>query len=108
MRGKLGVLGIAAAVWWATPATGQATIGWDAGVNSRYMFWGLTLSNKPVVQPDVWLSVAGFTGGVWANVEVSKDSKASDLTSGGTRSGITEVDYWLEYGRSAGPASLKV
>ncbi len=99
---------VVAAALWAAPAAAQATLGFDAAVNSRYMFWGLTLSNRPVLQPDVWVSVAGFTGGVWGNVEFTKDKSASDITSGGTRSGLTEVDYWLEYGRTAGPAALKV
>jgi hypothetical protein len=92
----------------AAPVGAQVTVGTDVALNSRYMFWGLTLSNRPVVQPDVWVAVAGFTGGVWGNVELSKDSKASDLTSGGTRSGITEVDYWLEYGRSLATADVKL
>ncbi len=100
--GGLGLLAIAA------PVGAQVTIGTDVALNSRYMFWGLTLSNRPVVQPDVWVSVAGFTGGVWGNVELTKDSKASDLTSGGTRSGVTEVDYWLEYGRSLATADVKL
>ncbi len=90
------------------PAAAQVTIGADAGLNSRYMFWGLTLSNRPVVQPDVWLSAAGFTAGVWANVELTKDGGGSDLTSGGSRTGVTEVDYWLEYGRTVATADVKV
>ena len=75
------------------------TVGADLALNSRYMFWGLTLSNKPVWQPDVWVSAHGFTFGVWGNFEFSKQStsSSSDYTTGGDRSGNTEVDYWLEY-----------
>jgi len=108
MQGKLGLIGGVVAVLWAAPAGAQVTVGTDVAVNSRYMFWGLTLSNRPVVQPDVWLSVAGFTGGAWANVELTKDGGGSDLTSGGSRAGVTEVDYWLEYGRTVATADVKV
>jgi hypothetical protein len=48
----------------AVPSAAQVTVGADLGLNSRYMFWGLTLSNRPVVQPDIYLTYAGFTGGV--------------------------------------------
>jgi len=92
----------------ARPTAAQVTVGADVGLNSRYMFWGLTLSNRPVVQPDIYLTYAGFTAGVWGNLEVSKDGDPSDLTSGGTRSGITEVDYWLEYNRDVGPTAVKL
>ena len=91
-----------------SPALAQVTVGADLAVNSRYMFWGLTLSNKPVVQPDVWVSVAGFTAGVWGNFEVSKQSGANDYTTGGDRSGNTEVDYWAEYNRTVGTAAVKL
>jgi hypothetical protein len=90
------------------PAGAQVTVGADLALNSRYMFWGLTLSNRPVIQPDVYLTYAGFTAGVWGNLEVSKDGDQGDLTSGGDRSGLTEVDYWAEYNREVGPTALKL
>lgn len=102
------VLGSVLAVLSAVPAAAQVTVGADVATNSRYMFWGLTLSNRPVIQPDVYVSFAGFTAGVWANLEVTKDNSSGDFTSGGNRAGITEVDYWLEYNRVVGPASVKV
>ena len=108
MRGRLGLMSGLVVALWAAPAGAQVTVGSDVALNSRYMFWGLTLSNRPVVQPDVWLSVAGFTAGAWANVELTKDGGPSDLTSGGSRAGITEVDYWLEYGRTVATADVKV
>ena len=92
----------------AAPTAAQVTVGADLALNSRYMFWGLTLSNRPVVQPDIYLSYAGFTAGVWGNFEVSKDNDPADYTSGGTRSGNTEVDYWAEYNRAVGPTDLKL
>jgi hypothetical protein len=99
---------LAGAIATARPTAAQVTVGADVGLNSRYMFWGLTLSNRPVVQPDIYLTYAGFTGGVWANFEVTRDGDPNDLTSGGARKGITEVDYWLEYNRTVGTADLKL
>src|SRR5213593_208448 len=87
-------------------AGAQVTVGADVGLNSRYMFWGLTLSNRPVIQPDVYLTYAGFTAGVWGTFEVTGDS--NDFTSGGDRTGNTEVDYWAEYNRAVGPTALKL
>lgn len=98
----------ASALATAVPAAAQVTVGADLGLNSRYMFWGLTLSNRPVVQPDVYLTYAGFTAGVWGNFDVTKDGDPGDLTSGGARSGNTEVDYWAEYNRAVGPNALKL
>lgn len=47
-------------------------------------------------------------GGVWGNVEVTKDGTPGDVTSGGSRGGITEIDYWAEYNRAVGPPDLKL
>jgi hypothetical protein len=99
---------LAGAIAAAAPAHAQVTAGADVGLNSRYMFWGLTLSNRPVIQPDVYLTYAGFTAGVWGNFEVTGDSDPNDFTSGGDRTGNTEVDYWAEYNRAVGPTALKL
>lgn len=92
------------------PAVAQdASIGFDVGLNSNYNWRGLSLANKPVIQPDVWVSVYGFTGGVWANVDPTKCDGSNDICeSGGLRSGIAEIDYWLEYAHSFANASAKV
>lgn len=84
------------------------TIGADLALNSRYMFWGLTLSNKPVWQPDMYVSWNGFTAGVWGNFEIDDQSSASDRTTGGDRTGNTEIDYWLEYAGGLGSADAKI
>lgn len=83
-------------------AESTVDIGADVALFSRYMFWGLTLSNRPVWQPDVWLYTHGFTFTVWANGEFEKDEGGDDYTSGGSRTGITEIDYSIEYGRTFG------
>ena len=85
-----------------------ATVGADLALNSRYMFWGLTLSNKPVWQPDVYVTWNGLTAGVWGNFEFESQSGGSDYTSGGDRNGNTEIDYWTEYAHKLGAADAKV
>src|SRR5262245_49656119 len=97
--GALGVAGSASAQ--------TATIGFDAAFNSAYVWRGLTYTNKPVLQPDVWLSAYGFTGGVWANIEPG--SYTSDISENGSDgAGIAEIDGWVEYARSAGNANWKL
>ena len=102
----------------AVPAMAQVSIGADVGLNSAYVWRGLSLTNKPVIQPDVWLSAYGFTVGGWANVEPTKCDGANDLCESGygsnldgvgdaPRSGIAEIDYWVEYGRDFGNVSAK-
>lgn len=96
-----------------TPAAAQATIGADVALNTHYVWRGLSLTNKfPVIQPDVWLSAYGFTAGVWANLELSKCDDVGDICETGfggnaIRSGVGEVDIWLEYNRTVGNAALK-
>jgi len=108
MRGRLRLIGMLATVLWATPVTAQVTIGADAAFNSAYNWRGLSLTNKPVIQPDLWLSAYGFTAGVWANIEPTKYDGATDISeTGGVRSGIAEIDYWIEYGRTTGNVSWK-
>jgi hypothetical protein len=87
----------------------QVTLGVDAAFNSQYVWRGLSYTNKPVLQPDVWLSAAGFTGGVWANVEPSSYTGASDISENGTdKAGIAEIDGWIEYARATGNVNWKL
>ena len=101
-----------AAVAVATPAAAQTTIGWDAAVFSSYVWRGVTYTNKPVLQPDLYLTfplgTASFTAGGWANVNLGKYDGSSDLSeSGGTGAfNVAEFDWWGEFGIPAGPAEL--
>lgn len=109
----LAVLALTAAV----PAAAQVTIGADAYLNSQYIWRGLTFTNKPVIQPDVWVSAYGFTVGAWANIEVAKCDGANDYCESGygsnlsggpavaPRSGIAEIDLWAQYARTTGNVS---
>lgn len=96
------VLGLLMVLWivFASPAYGQATVGINTGVYSHYVWRGITFTSDAVVQQDVSASYAGFTGGVWSNVEVVS-ADASELSlRGADNRGFGEIDYWLEYGRS--------
>jgi hypothetical protein len=93
----------------AVPAAAQVTIGADAGLLSAYVWRGVSYTNKPVIQPDVWLSAYGVTVGAWANVEPSQYDGANDISEGGgVGSGIREIDLWVDYARTTGNASWKL
>ncbi len=103
-----GTLVVAFAVLGTTPTQAQVSVGTDVAFNSHYVWRGLTYTNKFVIQPDVWLSAYGFTAGGWANIEPAKYDDPNDLSeSGGLRTGIAEIDPWVEYNRDFGAASGK-
>jgi hypothetical protein len=98
-----------AAMVWAAPAIAQVTLGVDAALNSQYVWRGLSYTNKPVIQPDVWISASGFTAGVWANVEPSSYTGATDISENGSEgAGIAEIDGWIEYARASGNVNWKL
>ena len=89
MKRRLGVAGglaVLAALWAAPAAAQNVTIGADAAFLSHYVWRGLTYGNKiPVIQPDVWINVSGFTVGAWANLELSTCDGTDDLDRKSTR-----------------------
>lgn len=104
--------GALAAVAAATPASAQVTLGWDAAVFSSYDWRGTRLTNKPVFQPDIYLTfpvgAASLTVGGWANIDIGKYDKASDISeSGGTSAfNLAEFDPWAEISVPAGVATI--
>ena len=105
------VLGLALGL--ASTATAQVTRGADAAFNSAYVWRGLSLTNKFVIQPDLYLTVPigsiGVTGGGWANIEPSKyDEVPDNISEGGGLAGpdLTEFDWWLELGIPVGKVTL--
>ncbi len=103
--------GIVAALATAAPAAAQVTVGWDASAYSSYVWRGLTLSGKPVVQPDLYLTfplgAASLTVGGWGNIELGKYD-APDIGEGGGAASpdLTEFDWWGEISIPAGIATL--
>ncbi len=97
----------------APPVSAQATVGADLGLFSSYVWRGLSLTNKPVAQPNVYLTLptgkASLSLGGWANVDVgSYDDPNDDISqSGGVSSfNLAEFDPWAEVSVPVGNATL--
>ena len=107
------LLGASALILAAPAASAQVTVGADLGIHSAYVWRGLTLSSKPVAQPDLWLSLpvggsGAITVGGWGNVELGKYDGADEISEGGGEGGpdLTEFDWWAEYAHSFGQAEF--
>lgn len=105
--------GALAALVAASPVAAQATIGLDAAVFSSYVWRGITYTNKPVLQPDAYVTIplgkASVTAGGWANIDLGKyDDPNNDLSESGGASAfnVAEFDWWGEIGIPAGPATI--
>jgi hypothetical protein len=94
-------------------ANAQTTVGADLGLFSSYVWRGLSFTNKPVAQPDVYVTIpvgsASFTAGGWSSIDLGKyDDPQDDLSeSGGTSSfNFAEFDWWGEVSYPVGKATL--
>ena len=96
----------------ASPAGAQATFGGDLDLFSSYVWRGLSLTNKPVAEPGLWVSFpagnASITAGGWANMDLGKYDDASDISeSGGTSAfNLAEFDPFAEVSFPVGNATL--
>ena len=61
----------------------------DLSVQSAYIWRGMVLNDRPVFQPSVTVSGGGFSGSVWANVNLTADNDFKGEAS--------EIDYWAAY-----------
>src|SRR3954470_21438762 len=91
----------------------QAEIGADVGLFSSYVWRGLSLTNKPVMQPAIWASIpagsAAITLGLWSSIDLGKyDDPNDDFSeSGGTSSfNLAEYDPYGEVAFTVGKATL--
>jgi hypothetical protein len=98
----LGAAFLVAGITTAAPVTAQ-TVGADLGLFSSYVWRGLSLTNKPVAQPDLYVTFpagkASVTLGGWANIDLGKyDDPQDDISeSGGLSSfNFAEFDPWAE------------
>jgi hypothetical protein len=105
--------GVVAALATAAPASAQVTIGWDAALFSSYVWRGLSLTNKPVIQPDLYLTIpvgkASLTAGGWSSIDIGKyDNASNDISEGGGTSAfnLTEFDWWGELAIPVGPVTI--
>jgi hypothetical protein len=97
----------------AVPAHAQATLGVDLDLFSSYVWRGLSLTNKPVAEPALWLSFpagsASITVGGWSNIDLGKyDDVDDDISqSGGTSAfNLSEFDPYAEVSFPAGKATI--
>jgi uncharacterized protein Gcw-chp len=108
----LGVALVVASALATAPVTAQ-TVGADLGLYSSYVWRGLSLTNKPVAQPDVYVTFpagkASLTLAGWANIDLGKyDDPNNDISeSGGLSSfNFAEFDPYAEISYPVGKASL--
>jgi hypothetical protein len=95
------------------PVQAQTTIGADLYLYSSYVWRGTTLTNKPVAQPDLYVTFplgnASLTAGGWASIDLGKyDDPVNDMSeSGGSSSfNFAEFDWWGELSYPVGKATL--
>jgi uncharacterized protein Gcw-chp len=107
------VLVAAGASLYAVAGYAQAEIGADVGLFSSYVWRGLSLTNKPVMQPAVWASIpaggASITLGLWSTIDLGKyDDPNDDISeSGGSSSfNLAEYDPYGEVAFTVGKATL--
>lgn len=92
-------------------AFAQATLNADLATLDAYVWRGLTFTNRPVLQPDAYVTVAAGKGsavaGVALNVEPVAYKGVHDLSVLGTQAGtlVTATTLWAEYTRPVGVVS---
>jgi Bacterial protein of unknown function (Gcw_chp) len=114
LRAKLlGAAGLVAAVAaGAPPAQAQATVGADLSLYSGYVWRGVSLTNRPVGQPNLYVAVpagnATLTVGGWANVDLGRYDGSNHFSQSGGVSGfnLSEFDPWAEVSVPVGSATL--
>jgi len=96
----------------ARTALAQATVGADLSMFSGYVWRGISVTNRPVGQPNAYVAfpagTANVTVGGWANVDLGQYDDSDDLSqSGGASSfNLAEFDPWAEVSVPAGKATL--
>lgn len=105
-----GVL-VSAALSFPAAAGGQVVLTSDAGAFNAYVWRGVTMTNKLVLQPDAYLTIPAGSGslvlGAWGNIDAGQyDDPVDDLSEGGGTASFnaTEVDVWAEYGHALSPS----
>jgi len=91
---------------------GAQEAGADLTLASSYVWRGVTVVNRPVLQPSVYLSAPlgplSVTGALWSNIELGRYDGASDVSeTGGTSAfNVAELDPSLELGLPIGEHAL--
>jgi hypothetical protein len=94
-------------------ALAQAEIGAQVDLFSSYVWRGLSLTNKPVLQPDVWVSFpagnASITVGGWSSIDLGRyDDLENDISESGAISSFNyaEFDPYAEVAFPVGKSTL--
>jgi len=89
----------------ASCALSQSVTGYgDLTWNSKYVWRGIDFVDGSVLQPSLWLSCCGFTGGVWGSMELTD---VNEVPGGDDRKmKFTEVDLYLSHTDQFGPACV--
>jgi hypothetical protein len=66
------------------------SLGFEADFASQYVWRGIALSQGPVLQPSLWLTLGGATFSAWGNFVLNDEPNQGQLN---------EVDFTLGYGR---------
>ena len=97
----------------ANVAQGQTEVGAQLDLFSSYVWRGVSLTNKPVAQPDLWVSFpagnASITAGGWANIDLGKyDDPNNDISESGGLSAfnLSEFNPYAEVSFGTGKATL--
>lgn len=97
----------------AVPGHAQTEISADLGLYSSYVWRGLSLTNKPVAQPAVYVSFpignASLTLGGWSTIDLGKyDDLEDDISQSGGSSAFNfaEFDPIVEVSFPVGKATL--
>jgi uncharacterized protein (TIGR02001 family) len=96
----------------AAPAQAQAELVVDVDLFSSYVWRGVTMTSKPVLQPGVWLAFpagnASITVGGWSNIDLGsyEDPNADLAQGGGTSFNLSEFDPYAEVSFPLGTATL--
>jgi hypothetical protein len=114
---RVNVLGVgllvAALTGSTVPARAQTEVGVDLGLFSSYVWRGLTMTNKPVAQPAIYVSFpvgsTSITAGGWSSIDLGKyDDFENDLsqTGGGSGFNLAEFQPYAEVSFPLGRATL--
>ena len=110
LRAAILVAGIAVGT---ARADAQTTVGADLSLFSSSVWRGLSLTNKPVAQPDLYVTFplgnASFTAGGWSSIDLGRyDDVSNDISESGGSSGFNfaEFDWWGEVSYPVGKATL--
>jgi hypothetical protein len=94
-------------------AAAQSEIGVQLDLFSAYVWRGITYTNRPVAQPDVWIGIpvgkASITAGGWASIEIGKyDDPADDVSESGGLSAfdVAELNPYAEVSVATGRAAI--